>query len=127
MFQDVVDVLAILGMFLLRIGAPIVVTVGVGIWLEKKLRPAETQSIQRSSRRGTIIPFPQQARKARASTPTAARCWDVKQCDPMAREQCAAFQRSDLPCWLALQTAGGRVRAECADCEMYAQPQRVVV
>jgi hypothetical protein len=126
MFQDVIDSLVILGMFFLRIGVPVIVTLGIGMWLEKKLRPQETRQTQRAVRRGTIIPFPRVPQGASPTSAQFAHCWDVKQCDPAAREQCAAFKRPDLPCWLALQAAGGKVRAECADCELYTKPQRVV-
>jgi hypothetical protein len=126
MFQDVIDGLVILAMFFLRIGVPVIVTLGVGYWLEKKLRPADTQTAQREIRRGTIIPSPRVSRRAGSSSVQAVPCWDVKHCDPVAREQCAAYKRPDLPCWLALQAAGGKVRAECADCELYTQRRRVV-
>ena len=126
MFQDVIDGLVILAMFFLRIGVPVVVTLGIGIWLEKKLRPQETQVQQRQVRRGTIIPFPRISQGASPSAIPSAHCWDVKQCNPTAREQCAAYKRPDLPCWLALQAAGGKVRPECADCELYTKPERVV-
>ncbi|MCI0475925.1 MAG: hypothetical protein L0Y55_06730 [Anaerolineales bacterium] len=123
MFQDVIDGLVVLAMFFLRIGVPIVITLGIGIWLEKKLQPRQTQ---RTARRGTIIPFPRVRQGANASAIPLVPCWDAKQCDPTARAQCAATKRPDLPCWLALQTAGGKVRAECADCELYTHSQRVV-
>ena len=126
MFQDVIDGLVILAMFFLRIGVPIVVTLGIGIWLEKRLRPQETRVQQREIRRGTIIPFPRVSQGASASSVPIAHCWDVKQCASAMREQCAAYNRPDLPCWLALQAAGGKVRAECADCELYSKPRRVV-
>ncbi len=128
MFQDVIDGIVILAMFFLRIGVPIIVTLGVGIWLEKKLRPQETQAQPRdaTTRRGTIIPFPRVSPGTNASALPLAHCWDVKQCDSITREKCAAYKRPDLPCWLALQAAGGKVRAECADCELYTKPRRVV-
>ncbi|MEW5719768.1 MAG: hypothetical protein AB1817_14140 [Chloroflexota bacterium] len=40
MFQDVIDSLVVLALFYVRIGVPIIVTLGVGIWREKKLRLA---------------------------------------------------------------------------------------
>ena len=126
MFQDVIDGLVILAVFFLRIGVPVIVTLGIGIWLEKKLRPQETQVPQRQVRRGTIIPFPRLSRGASPSAVPVVHCWDVKQCDSAMCEQCAAYKRPDLPCWLALQATGGKVRAECADCELYTKPQRVV-
>jgi hypothetical protein len=127
MFQEVLDTAIILGMFFVRIGVPIVVTIGIGVWLEKKLRPAEFQKTSQRVQRGKIIPFPRVQNGARVTAAQRAHCWEAKQCDPAKRAQCPAYQRPDLPCWLALQAAGGRVRPQCADCEFYTQPRRAVV
>lgn len=126
MFQDVLDAAIILAMFFLRIGVPIIVTIGIGAWLEKKLRPADFQRTTQRVQRGKIIPFPRTQNGARVATAPLAHCWEVKQCDSAKRAQCAAYKRPDLPCWLALQTAGGKVRPECPDCELYTQTRRVV-
>lgn len=126
MLQDVLAAMVILGMFFLRIGVPIIVTIGLGAWLENKLRPADFQRTPQRIPRGKIIPFPRAQTGAHVATVPVVHCWEAKQCDPAKRAQCAAYQRPDLPCWLALQTTGGKVRPECPDCEFYAQPRRVV-
>lgn len=126
MFQDVIDAMVILGMFFLRIGVPVIITIGIGMWLEKKLRPADFQRTAQRAQRGKIIPFPRAQSGARVTAVPSVHCWEVKQCDSAQRAQCVAYQRPDLPCWLALQTAGGKVRAECLECELYTQPRRVV-
>ncbi len=110
MFQDVIDALVIGLMFVLRIGVPIALTLVVGYWLEKKLAPAQQVSSRaRTTGSAKIIPL---------------HCWDVKKCTSTQRAQCAAYRRPDLPCWLALQAAGEKVRPECHTCAFY-KPERI--
>jgi hypothetical protein len=116
MFQDVIDTFVVVFMFALRIGGPIVLTLAVGYWLEKKLAPREqvqlaqnAQSLRKPTRSGKIIQI---------------HCWDIKKCENATRAQCAASQHPDLPCWLALQVAGEKVRPECYACAFY-KPERM--
>ncbi|MCI0476686.1 MAG: hypothetical protein L0Y55_10600, partial [Anaerolineales bacterium] len=108
--QDVIDTLAILLMFAVRIGLPIVLTLAVGVWLEKKLAPRE-----RATR---------PARTARSAKIIQIHCWDIKKCASATRAQCAAAQHPELPCWLALQVDGNKVRPECYACAFY-KPERI--
>ncbi len=106
------DALVVFGMFVLRVGVPIALTIVLGKWLEKRLKPQEQdeeRQVRAPSRSDKIIQL---------------HCWDVKRCDPAIRAQCAAFKHSELPCWLAIQTEGGKVRAECFTCSFY-KPQSI--
>jgi hypothetical protein len=112
--QDVIDSVMVILMFVLRIGVPIALTLAFGYWLENKLRPPEqaensqpVQTEKRWTRTGNIIQL---------------HCWDVKKCDAAKRAQCAATKHPELPCWLALQAEGQKVREECFTCAFY-KPQ----
>ncbi len=107
MFQDVIDTFAIGFMFALRIGLPIVLTLAAGYWLEKKLAPRERT--------------PQRARTAKI---IQIHCWEIKKCENARRAHCAAYQHSELPCWLARQVAGDKVGPECYACAFY-KPERM--
>jgi len=111
MFQDVIDTIAILSMFALRIGLPIALTLVVGVWLEKKLAPREraAHAARQSTRSAKIIQI---------------HCWDIEKCENATRAQCAAYQRRELPCWLALQVAGEKVRPQCYACAFY-KPEKI--
>ena len=111
MFQDVIDTFAIVFMFALRIGGPIALTLAVGYWMEKKLAPRERagQPVRQAARSAKIIQI---------------HCWDIKKCASATRAQCAAHQYPDLPCWLALQVSGEKVRPECYACAFY-KPERI--
>lgn len=110
--QDLLDAIAVILMFILRIGVPIALTLAFGYWLEKKLAPRERE--QESSTRQRIA----------RDDPKIIQlhCWDVKRCDATVRAQCAAYKHPELPCWLALQAEGAQVREECFTCALY-KPQ----
>ena len=100
------DILVVIGMFVLRVAVPIALTIALGKWLEKKLSPQNAEnSAPKAS--GKIIQL---------------HCWDVKRCPAATRAQCAAYKHPELPCWLALQAEGGKVRPECFSCALY-KPQ----
>ena len=114
--QIYVDSFVILVMFILRIAIPVALTIAAGRWLEKRLRPPATAEQNEAAQ--TIRAF------NRSDKIIYLHCWDLKRCDPRAREQCPAFQHSDLPCWLALQLDNGKIREACLSCAMY-KPQAI--
>ncbi len=116
--QDLFDTIAVLFMFTLRIGAPIALTLAFGYWLEKKLRPREEQ------RRPAELTAQPGRRIVRAGNIIQVHCWDLKRCDSTVRAECAAYKRPELPCWLALQADGQKVREECFTCALY-KPQKM--
>ncbi|MBI4785825.1 MAG: hypothetical protein HY782_02110 [Chloroflexi bacterium] len=109
---EIADALVVAGMFILRIGVPIGITLAAGYWLEKKLRPVETRKAE-TTRRLELLPRPRSAKIIQL------HCWDFKHCDSTQRAQCAASKHPDLPCWLALQVEGAQVREECFTCNLY--------
>ena len=53
-------------------------------------------------------------------------CWETKNCTLAKRDKCPAYDRTYLPCWLALKLAnGGRLERACPRCVLY-QPERIV-
>jgi hypothetical protein len=117
MFDFMIDLIGLIFMFVVRIGIPIALTLIVGRWLEKKLAPQE--EIRKPEE--TAQPTP----RIREGNVIYVHCWDIKRCESTKRAQCAAFQHPELPCWLALQAAGEKVREECYTCAFY-KPQTKV-
>jgi hypothetical protein len=118
MFPDTLtQTIDVIFMFVLRIGVPIAITLLIGRWLEKHLaapqeseeKATPTEKTPRYTRTGNIIQI---------------HCWDVKRCEQSQRAQCAAFQHPDLPCWLAIQAEGGKLREDCFTCSLY-KPARI--
>ncbi len=107
------DTLVVFGMFVLRVGVPIALTIALGKWLEKKLKPPVQNNEE------TIVPTVHRSGKI-----IQLHCWDVKRCDPAIRAKCAAYKHPELPCWLAIQAEGGKVSAECFTCALY-KPQSI--
>jgi hypothetical protein len=109
--QMLTDAIALILMVIVRIGIPIAITLAIGRWLEKKLAPAEP-----AATRATRAPMPGVTRSGKI---IQIHCWDIKRCGETTRAQCAAYKRPDLPCWLALQAAGDKLREECFTCAFY--------
>ncbi len=98
------DVLVVGYMFVLRIGVPILITLMIGAWLQRLLQEPETET----------QPSP-------ADLANGKHCWDVNKCEETKRAQCAAFQRPDLPCWLAIQVSGQGLTEKCYSCALFTQ------
>src|SRR5512135_3578454 len=105
--EAVSEMLAVLVLFAIRIAIPIAITLAFGHWLEKKLQPHE-EKVEK--------PVIEVVRRERASKIIQLHCWDLNRCEASKRAQCAACQHPELPCWLALQVEGGKVRQECFTC-----------
>ncbi len=112
--SEILEGVIVLLLFVVRIGIPIALTLAFGHWLERKLRPAEAPA--------ETLDNAKLARKP--SNIIRLHCWDIKRCDGSRRAQCAACQHPELPCWLALQVDGNKVREQCFTCAFY-KPQTV--
>lgn len=55
--QTLIDTVAVLGLFVLRIGVPLALAIVAGAWLEKKLRLPDEQDTQRHEVSGKILQF----------------------------------------------------------------------
>ncbi len=110
--QTIQDILVIAGMFFLRIGLPLLITMGVGYliqrWLEPKAVHEQFEGMIRS------------AQEQRAASAMIRPCWEIKNCPAEARATCAAGQQADIPCWLARQIDGQPLPEGCAMCKVRA-------
>ena len=55
--QTFLDAVVVIALFVLRVGVPLALLFGIAAWLERKLRPTETQASQEPARRARVIPF----------------------------------------------------------------------
>ncbi|MCL5951988.1 MAG: hypothetical protein M1132_09755 [Chloroflexi bacterium] len=116
MSQELVDVAIVALGFLVRIGIPIAITLALGYWLESKLSPAvekdEQVELKRPASRGPkVVNYP--------------HCWELRHWDWARCAGCAACRHPDLPCWLALQVEGEKVREDCFTCALYRMQSQV--
>lgn len=93
------DVMVLGYMVVLRIGVPLLITVLLGKWLQRKLGQPE---------------------KGRMGAANGERyCWDLAKTPETLRAKAAATERLDLPCWLALQASGEGLIQDCFTCRNY--------
>jgi hypothetical protein len=108
--QTIQDILVIAGMFFVRIGIPLLIVMGIGYliqrWLEPQAVQEQFEGIVRSAQERTTAEAGQRS------------CWEIKNCPPNVRADCAATQQPDIPCWLARQIAGQSLPEGCASCQV---------
>lgn len=104
--------LAILGMFILRLGIPLAITLGIGYALRRLDARWEAEAV--TFREQEAAPVELQALKT-----VDQPCWEVKGCDEDSRAKCPACKAWDIPCWVARLRATGRLPAECHGCEIF--------
>jgi hypothetical protein len=105
----------IAGMFLLRIGVPLGVTLIVAYFLRRldaKWQAEAWADWEASHLQEEIIA---EARPLQPSEP----CWSLRGCDETARANCAAPKQPDIPCWLARRRSEGNLPAECYNCSQF--------
>lgn len=111
-FGIVRDVLVLGYFFVLRIGAPILITLMIGAWLKRWLEERDAKEAPQG---------------APAIQGNEQHCWDIKHCPETERVKCAASKRPDLPCWLALQVSGPGLREACYTCAIFTAHQPAAV
>jgi hypothetical protein len=125
MFMDGLgDAAVIAGMFILRLGVPLAITLAVGYVLLRL--DAKWQAEAWAEWESDKLEEEEQAEQAagRATSPMAKQpCWELKGCSQAVREQCPAYKRPDVPCWLVRRRAEGRLPAACYDCELFSLKQ----
>ena len=108
----------ILGMFILRLGIPLLITLAVGYWLRRLDAKWQAEALARH--------VAQESQAAAGPKPDFAHyividqpCWEAKGCPQAAYSQCPAFQQLGVPCWLVRYQAEGRLPADCYRCKMF--------
>jgi hypothetical protein len=135
------DILIVAGMFVLRIGIPLVIIAGLAYLLKRLDRRWEEEARRERSvissvpqpapakpgrKPGTDVPGLQlpfdpglrSPQPAFASAPDRY-CWDVKGCSKTQRTRCPAFAHPDLPCWQARFQDEGHMPEHCSACQMF--------
>ena len=127
--NELLQVPIIIGLFLLRLGVPIAITVAVGYWLHKLDAKWEAEAQQRVADLSKADPLPVSNVTIRPQPQInierliKERCWDIKQCAESIRAQCPACSHPDLPCWVARSDAEGHILKKCLSCQIYEQGQ----
>jgi hypothetical protein len=96
----------VLGLFLIRLGIPIAITVLVAILFRKLDRKWETEAAERLETGQPMVPG-------------GRPCWIDKDCGPLRRGDCPAWGPRNIPCWVARVTAQGHLPHACAECDLF--------
>ena len=108
MMDGVKDAAIIVGMFLLRLGVPLVITLIVAYLFRRLDARWEAEAQAR----------PEAIRQLEAAT-AKKRCWEEKGCSQEQRARCPACRLTDIPCWLARLRVENRLPNECLNCPRY--------
>lgn len=117
------QILAVVGMFILRLGVPLAITLAVGYWLrrldakwqaEALARKADAALTQQEAGAEPVIEIFKVIEQP---------CWVLKNCPQDAYPACPAYQRPDLPCWLARLRSEGHLPQPCYRCELFTAGQ----
>jgi hypothetical protein len=117
------QILAVVGMFILRLGVPLAITLAVGYWLRRLDAKWQAEALARKA--DTAL-----ARQEAGAVPVIEifkvieqPCWVLKNCPQDAFTGCPAHQHPDLPCWLARLRNEGRLPQPCYRCELFTAGQ----
>ena len=106
------ETLVVIGMFLLRLGVPLMVTLALGYLLRRLDARWEAESLAQQEQEA--VPVELKALKT-AQQP----CWEVKGCSEEQKAKCPACKFWDIPCWAARLRATGRLPANCHNCGLF--------
>jgi hypothetical protein len=112
------ETLALISLFILRLGIPIAVTVAIAGGLRRLdarwQAEADAQRTSRAVAAGLVA-------SSAAASPLAAEraCWEHNTCPPKTRNSCAACTCTDIPCWMARLRADGKLPARCYGCALF--------
>lgn len=107
------EILWVIGMFLLRLGVPLAITLAVGYALRHLDARWEAEALAHWEQEE--VPAEIKALK-KAERP----CWEEKGCTEAQRAKCPACKGWDVPCWVAHLRATGRLPAGCQNCGRFA-------
>ena len=114
--DGLLQVAVIAGMFMLRIGVPVGLTLAVAFALRRldaKWQAEAWAEWEASHSQEEVMA------EAKLLQPSSEPCWSIKGCDESARANCAAPKQPDIPCWLARRRSERKLPAECYDCTQF--------
>lgn len=109
--DGVLTTLGVVGMFVLRLGVPIVLVAMVGYALRRL--DAKWEADADAYRRRSISKLEVTLR------PVEQPCWVLKNCPEEMYSHCAAYQNIGTPCWLARSKADGMLPNTCVTCTLF--------
>ena len=106
------DILLMMSIFLLRLGAPLAITLVLAYALRRLDAKWQAEAVAQWVQKDA----PAEAKLLIGKDP----CWAKKGCTEAQRAECPACKLLDLPCWVARLRATGRLLTDCRTCELFA-------
>lgn len=98
----VMDLAAVVFGFVIRLGVPIALTVGLVYFLrrldERWQADVEEQTDLIAENVG---------------------CWEINNCPKYQREKCKAYAQPDRPCWQVFRSSNGQLQERCVGCDVF--------
>jgi hypothetical protein len=107
----------ILGLFILRLGVPLLIIFGVGYGLRRL--DAKWEAEAQATTRKAVVKTEIELR------PVEQPCWVLKNCPEPVYTRCPAFLNGQQPCWLARSRAEGMLPNKCFQCVLFSQRRPV--
>ena len=99
--------LMMVGWFLLRFGAPLLITISI-CWVLQKLDNRWKKDSERVQESVSI-----------SKLTTIMKCWLHHECPKKQRMACLAYQDPDKPCWQHFRKADGHLQNRCIGCAVF--------
>ena len=109
----------IVGMFALRLGVPLAITLAIGYFLRRVDAKWQAEALAYREANRTE----EKTLAGRESFDGEQPCWVIKMCDESVRAKCPAPLTPNIPCWLARRRVEGTLPVECYDCDRFSLRQ----
>lgn len=97
---------AVILLFLLRVGIPIAITIAfIGLlkWLDERWKKEADIESSQLVKVGNV------------------GCWEINNCPEKKRAGCKAYNNPDKPCWQVFRDKNGRLQERCIGCDIFRQ------
>jgi hypothetical protein len=125
-----ISILGVVGLFILRLGVPLAITLAIGYWLRRLDAKWQAEAAQERDR---LARFQLEDQSPPSFEPqpklenlvvegfrvTDQPCWVFKDCPESMRLNCPAYQHPYLLCWMARRHATGQVPVDCYQCALF--------
>lgn len=110
------EVLAVIGLFMVRFGVPLLVSAGVAFWLFR----LDTRWSREAPKLAPFVTEPASAENSVQGNIISEPCWVFRACPENVREKCPAYLHAETACWLCRLRTDGRLASGCRCCSIFA-------
>lgn len=109
------EIAIVIGIFVLRLGVPLAITLAMGYLLRRLDAKWEAEAIAQRKAAQFKSDTDAELTALKAKNP----CWEVKGCTETQKAKCPACKLLDIPCWVARLRTAGKLPTECYNCGLF--------